>query len=191
MISNLRRAVSWPNIRRALAELGRSNRGISAIETALVLPILLSVVFGTAELGIFFSRELAIINAVQSAARFAAVSPAAWSASPTADVNSIQGKLQLAGVGVVPNKDADISISYLDGLTGAPCGSYSQSSGGFVAVGGATLHNCVVQNNIVKVRVNYTYTFITPGLQMLSKVPFPKGIVISPTTTILLDASAP
>lgn len=59
----------------------RDERGQALAEFALVLPILLAVVTGIAELGIAFSHYLALADAVRAGARVASVSRTA--ADPT------------------------------------------------------------------------------------------------------------
>ncbi len=48
---------------------GRSERGAVALETALIVPILLMLVLGIAEYGFAFQDKLLVSNAVQTAAR--------------------------------------------------------------------------------------------------------------------------
>jgi Flp pilus assembly protein TadG len=61
-------------IRRS--RLLRSNRsGSAAVEMALVMPILLALMFGSAELGNYFMNEHKLVKAVRDGARFAARRP--------------------------------------------------------------------------------------------------------------------
>lgn len=52
--------------------LRRNRSGSAAVEMALVLPLLLTVMFGSAELGNYFMNEHALVKAVRDGARFAA-----------------------------------------------------------------------------------------------------------------------
>jgi Flp pilus assembly protein TadG len=55
----------------------RDRRGAAAVETALVLPVLLSLVMGTIEVGRLGWTQAALTFAVQEAGRCAEVTPAA------------------------------------------------------------------------------------------------------------------
>ena len=52
--------------------LRRDRRGSAAAEMALVLPLLLTILFGSLELGNYFMNEHTLIKAVRDGARFAA-----------------------------------------------------------------------------------------------------------------------
>jgi Flp pilus assembly protein TadG len=51
----------------------RTERGASALEFALVAPILILLLFGIVTFGLLFAQDLALSNAARQAARFAAV----------------------------------------------------------------------------------------------------------------------
>ena len=60
----------------------RNNRGIAAVEFALVLPLLLALLFGIIEFGFIFKDQLAILQAAREGARIAAVG------RPVAEINT-------------------------------------------------------------------------------------------------------
>src|SRR5215469_7019327 len=55
-----------------LIRLFRNNRGAAAVEMALVVPLLLTIMFGSVELGNYFMDEHVLVKAVRDGARFAA-----------------------------------------------------------------------------------------------------------------------
>ena len=59
-------------MRRLLSKLAHDCRGNAAAEMALVMPLLLILLFGSAELGNFFMNEHTLVKAVRDGARFAA-----------------------------------------------------------------------------------------------------------------------
>ena len=167
--------------RRALKPVLLSDHGTSLVETALVLPIILSITFGLLQFSILFINDIGLTNGVQSAAHFAATSPRAWTNSnPTTDTSTIEGWIQPV-TSSLPNDDTHIVISYLDGASGVPCGSYSQATNSFVPVGSATLNTCVVKNNLIKVQAIYTFTFVSFPLQTV----FTQGVGLRPSAVIL------
>jgi Flp pilus assembly protein TadG len=60
---------------RALLRLLPSRKGASAIEFALLAPVLLSLLFGVAQLGTLFFAHTGLRNAVSEGARFATLFP--------------------------------------------------------------------------------------------------------------------
>src|SRR5260370_25279870 len=93
-----------PTIRRRIAArlglrgglFGRDDRAAATVELALILPILLMVMYGIAEFGIFFTQAVAITNASHNGARYASVHPTAWSSSASPGPNTIEGTVHLA-----------------------------------------------------------------------------------------------
>ena len=59
----------------AMRALLRSRSGSAAVEMALVTPLLLLLLFGSAELGKFFMDEHVVVKAVRDGARYAARQP--------------------------------------------------------------------------------------------------------------------
>ncbi|HLZ08465.1 MAG TPA: hypothetical protein VKT80_07760, partial [Chloroflexota bacterium] len=145
--------------------------------------IVLFTICALVEFSILLVNDMALANGVRSAAHFAATSPRAWSnADPVTDTATIEGWIQPATTGI-PNNDARIGISYLDGNTGATCGQYSQASNAFVGVGGATVDTCVVKHNLIQVQANYTYTFLLFPSPTLLNIPY--SVVITKTAVIV------
>lgn len=108
------------NLRRLLA----ASSGAAAVEMALVTPILLTLMFGSAEVGNYFVNEHSLVKAVRDGARFAArqglsnyatCSGTLASGNATADAikNVVMNGYYSGGTGITPNiKVADITITW-------------------------------------------------------------------------------
>src|SRR5205814_1973276 len=68
-------------LRRRWRLFGRDDRGTATMELAIVLPLLLMVMFGLVEFGIFFTQAVAVTNAAHNGARYAVVHPTSWSSA--------------------------------------------------------------------------------------------------------------
>src|SRR5689334_1715420 len=88
----------------------RKERGVSAIEFALAMPILFVVLFGVFEFGMAFWRKQMLTSAVREGARYGVV------ASPRKSLSEIQTKVNnyMDGVGLT---DGARTVT----ATGAPC----------------------------------------------------------------------
>ena len=75
-------------------------RGNAVMEAALVLPILLSLSFGTVEYGYFFYVKHSLQGAAREGAR-AAIVPTATNADVTTAVNAAMSAAGLSGIGYV------------------------------------------------------------------------------------------
>ncbi len=154
------------------------------MELALVMPILLMVLFGIAEFGIFFTESVAIASAAHNGARYASVHPTSWSSASPPGANTIEGQILLAqNSSTIPNDDSHINIAYsvVSGTSQTACGHYSVASSGFVASGSYTQATCVIAGSMIQVTVTYTYHFLTPVFQTM----FPNGLTFSPAASIL------
>jgi|GEM_PF-2609813 len=176
------RTASW--LIRRLRQAGRSDRATAIVEFALVLPVLMSLIFGTVEFGMALTTDIALTNATRTAARWATVHPTAWSNAASAPSNTIEGQLQQAeGISPVPNDDSHIKISYLAPTSGSPteCGYYSAGSGGFVGENGYSQSTCVVAGTLINIQVTDKYTFMTELFQGM----FPNGLTLQTSTAML------
>lgn len=57
-------------MRKKFPALGRCNSGVAAVEMALSLPILITLMFGAFEMGYYFYNEHILVKSVRDAARF-------------------------------------------------------------------------------------------------------------------------
>jgi TadE-like protein len=139
------------------------------LEFALVLPLLLLMLLGTLDYGLFWQVQITGAQAAADGARYAALFPTAWSNATAPPDNSIEGQMVL-GFGDAPvpliNSDSDIQIRYytLGGNSASECGYYSASSGSFVGLGGNTQMSCVVAGNEVWIQLSVHYAALSePG----------------------------
>jgi len=84
----------------------RSEAGMAMLETALVLPVLLLVIFGIVETGLGFARFQVVLNAAREGARAAAIFSRSRCevgnvrTAATTAVNSFQGSLGMASFAI-------------------------------------------------------------------------------------------
>ena len=95
-----------------------NRRGSHAIEFALVLPILLSIVSGIVDYGQFYSSALSVINATREGGRSGAaddsdVSPDACTTAENATVTALHG----AGFSTATTSNVSAAVT-VDGTTG-------------------------------------------------------------------------
>ena len=69
-------SVQWTGQRSKRLRAG-GERGAAAVEFAIVLPILIVLIFGIIDFGLFFYNDLLLTQAARDAARFASVGDAA------------------------------------------------------------------------------------------------------------------
>ena len=98
----------------------RDERGAAAAEMALILPLLLTIMFGSMELGNYFMNEHSLVKAVRDGARFAArqsfTNYAGCSGTPggtveTSTQNVVMNGYLSGGTLITPNiQAADIDV---------------------------------------------------------------------------------
>lgn len=158
-------------------------RAQGMVEFALVSMLLLTLIFGIMDWSYFYAGKVAATNAARSAARYAAVHPAAWTPNNPPASNTIESSLVLAAIPAsVTNQDnvggvkSYVEITYTipsvgggtqcgQYYTGSPAGHTAGFNGSANGSGGYyTPAQCVVAGNIVTVKAVYTYRFLTPFL---------------------------
>jgi Flp pilus assembly protein TadG len=100
--------------------LGRDKKGIGAVEFALILPLLILLIVGIAQMGIMYFAHAGLRNLVAEGARYASISPRPTDTAIKARLD--QGGFGLNAAQLKPaaitygntggNPWADISVSY-------------------------------------------------------------------------------
>jgi Flp pilus assembly protein TadG len=120
---------------------GNRERGASAVEFALVLPVLMMILFGIIEFGFMFYDKAVITNASREGARRGIV----YRTDPATQTT----------LAVTPQEIRDTVSNY--------CASYLVSLGtgsASVLPTSTVTGNCAVPGNSLTVTVNYPYTFL-------------------------------
>ncbi len=72
------------------ASARRAERGQALVEFALLLPLIIVMFFGIIQFGLLFGGQIALVNAVREAARYASTSPV--NSNPTSQItNAVAG----------------------------------------------------------------------------------------------------
>lgn len=100
---------------------GGDDRGATLVEFALVIPLLLLLLFGIAEIGRFMAVNEAVNTASREASRYGSVTGISPTAVPPvpryADCEGIREAARELAI-IVDFPDSDITINYDDGTTG-------------------------------------------------------------------------
>lgn len=128
-----RTPIDWIGLRRA-----RDQRGVIAVEFALIVPVLLLLVLGIFEFGFGYHAWDATQNAAREGARLGAVSP---------DVAEIEARVR-GTTSFLDQNNLDVTIEC--GLTGGTFATCSSDPTEWD------------EGDIVRVTVEYSYDFITP-----------------------------
>jgi Flp pilus assembly protein TadG len=107
-------------VKRRNLSLRRDKKGVGALEFALILPLLLLMIVGIAQMGIMYFANAGLRNLVSEGARFASISPRPTDAAIKARINqggfglnSAQLKAPVVTYGNTGGHQwADISVSY-------------------------------------------------------------------------------
>jgi hypothetical protein len=150
--------------RRLFSRLGDAS-GTSLVEAALVTPLLLLLTFSVADFGVLFYVYLALENGVSQATRFAVtgnvLNDPANPGTPLSRVASIELAMQQA-TPTLTIADSAFTFSHMD-----------EGGAAWIPGDGAP-------NQLEKVSVSYTWTFLNPMLSVF----FPGGQI-----TINVDSS--
>jgi Flp pilus assembly protein TadG len=142
---------------------GNRERGASAVEFALVLPVLMLILFGIIEFGFIMYDKALITNASREGAR-----------------RGIVYSENTAGIPVA------VPASDITNIVSSYCASYLVSLGTGTATPSTTVTgNCAVPGNSLTVAVSYPYTFLVlPDLGRSYGGSLSGGITLSGTTVM-------
>lgn len=87
------------------ARLRKDRRGVGAIEFALVLPLLILMIVGIAQMGILYFSHAGLRNLVAEGARFASIAPRPTDAA-------IKARINRGGFGLIPDQLGQPTITY-------------------------------------------------------------------------------
>jgi Flp pilus assembly protein TadG len=165
------------DIRRRLAGLLEDRRGVSAVEFAMLLPLLVTLYFGTVEI----SQGLSIDRKVTLAARIAAD---LVTQATAVDNTAIAGIFEASKSVVMPYPTANLSVTItavnIDGQ-GKPTVAWSETLNGTKRSGSVTLPTGLVVNNtqLIWSEVSYTYK-PTIGYVVTGTIPLKDQIYMRP-----------
>jgi Flp pilus assembly pilin Flp len=90
---------------RGRPHLRKDKKGVSAVEFALILPLLIVLIVGIAQMGILYLAHAGLRNLVADGARYASISPRPTDAA-------IKARLNQGGFGLTPTDLAQPAITY-------------------------------------------------------------------------------
>lgn len=141
------------------------------VELAVASIFLLLLLMGIIDFGFLFGDKIAVANAARAGARWGSTHPTAWTNAALPDSSTIEGQvLEAGGVDTISNSDSHITISYYDTSSGSAatyCGQYSATSNSFSAAAGYTQSTCIIDGNLVQVKLAYSYPVLTPFVSKL------------------------
>jgi Flp pilus assembly protein TadG len=137
----------------------RADRGAAAVEFVLVLPVLVMLLFGIIEFGLYFAQQLSVSNAARQGARFAAV-PNYTAGASGSTCAAILRQVQDAA-GTIGRKGSDVSVTVTTNGNGSSCPTASNEADlGAAASAVPCIGNRVGQAVIV--RAEFTGHLIIP-----------------------------
>jgi Flp pilus assembly protein TadG len=150
---------------------GRRDRGASAVEFALILPVLTVLIFGLIDFGFVFSQQISLNNGARDASRAGVVQTLTGTALTCGSIAS-QARSTMAGtLGLSGASPTAIGVT----VTG-PAGSCSMAAGSTSQTGSTTVTPCTGATSGSQ---------LTVALVFLSQSPVPAG----PFTSMSLSAS--
>ncbi|HYM04782.1 MAG TPA: TadE/TadG family type IV pilus assembly protein [Stellaceae bacterium] len=121
------------HLTQAVARLLRGRQGSSAVEFALVLPILIATLTAVVDLGMGFYEQMQVRNAAQAGASYATL----HGFQATAIQNAVTSAVPLPGVTALPAPTQSCGCATGTGIGAAACNSTcpnGQTAGTYVSV---------------------------------------------------------
>jgi Flp pilus assembly protein TadG len=144
-----------------------TDTGASAVEFALVVPLLILLVFGIIDFGGLFAQQLALNNGVRQGARAAVV---AGSPSTQTCAQIVSGAQSASGPAIAfDTSRIAIKTTIISSTTGATTRTPCDNSASFQVTSSSTVKPCVGSYdlstntaNSLKVEAQYQSTFLVP-----------------------------
>jgi Flp pilus assembly protein TadG len=155
--------------------VSRDDRGVAAVEAAIITPVLFLLLFGIIEFGLVFKDQLAITSAVRSGARIASAEPriATFATDAASAVAREAGAVDMSDVTALWIYQAD-STGHPVGASGTfnscttNCIQYKWSGSGFTQTSGSwspTSQNaCQGSQDSVGVYLAYNHMAVTKAI---------------------------
>lgn len=135
---------------------GNGERGASAVEFALVMPVLMLFLFGLIGFGFVFAQQLSLNNAARDAARAGVVKTLNGSAQQCSDLVTVARNAAGTTIGVPSTTSIGVSIS-------GPAGSCAAAAGSTTVTGaGASSTLCTGSTSGSQVTVTVSYASQPP-----------------------------
>lgn len=164
----------WRQLRRRRA-LVRGDRGVAAVEAAIVTPVFILLVVGVVEFGLAFKDQLAVTSAVRAGARIASSEPryTNFAADAAAQVAKEGGAVSMKNVTSLWVYKADPTTGHPIGAGGGfgSCSSscvqftWNSSTGSFVQTAGSwpasSQDACVGEEDYVGVYLKLNHVGVT------------------------------
>ena len=134
-----------------LRRLFGCDRGVAAVEFGLAAPILLAILVPVADLGLAYSQDQQLRQAVQAGAQYAAIHPWNQNAS-TAIAAAVTAATPLSGVTTSPAPYQLCGCPNGSGVTTATCGTYctnGQTPGYYVVIAAQLTYRPVLPYSVL------------------------------------------
>jgi Flp pilus assembly protein TadG len=150
--------------------IGRSEKGSALVETALSLPLVLIVFFGSVDFARVFYTSIELTNAARAGAQYGA-SALARSGNIAGMQSIATGAVNVAGVAATASRLCQCATA---------SGAFSSTSPSVNNCASVVATSCPGTHRVVTVTVTATKTFVTIG----SFIPgFPTSVALSRTAT--------
>ena len=162
-----------------LTRLMRDRRGVSAVELGLTAAFILPPLITVFDLGMAFSQEIKLQQAVQAGAQYASMNVWEGSSSPTAITNAVTNSLPASlqsAVTIAGDFNSDGSVNHSAPYQACYCptgtsGTYFTSTDNLSTCGTTTCSNGEKSGYYVTVSAKLNYTPIAPYSSVVMNSP--------------------